>query len=111
MNGASEQYVLTREDKLSLAFHERISEKLRIHPEGAIAKAKANAKKLARIHPHMAPHMAEWERWLALPIPELRSLITDATEKSVWMRHVSVFAGVLSPEGRNDAIRSQRGNQ
>ena len=110
--GEGEQaYVLTREDKLSLAFHLKAAEKLRLTPDPVIAKARANAERFAILHPHLSSHFTRWEDWLSLPLDDLCALMTSETEDSVWMRHITVFAGVLSPDERNEIIRQRRAAQ
>ncbi len=99
---------LTREDRLSLAFHVQVAKLLRAGPEPVVAKARANARRLARQHPQLAGDFDRWQAWLSLPPDDLCARITAETEEAIWMRHITVFAGVLSPSERNAIIRRQR---
>ena len=98
----------TREDRLSLAFHTAIAAKLLADRPRVVQKARRNAERLAAQHPHLAQHFARWQAWLDLPTEELTERITAECELSIWMRHITVFAGVLSPDERNRIIRAQR---
>ena len=108
---AKSDYTLTREDRRSLAFHMAIAEKLRLNPDPVVAKGRANLAKLRLLHPNRAAlldrALARWEEWLTLPPATLAERITGEDEKHAYMRHVSVFAGALSPNERNRIIRSE----
>ena len=109
---AQSTQILTREERRSLAFHAAIAEKLRGHPDPVVAKGQANLARLRQLHPNRAElldqALARWDRWLALPPATLAERITGSGERHAYMRHVSVFAGVLSSEERNRIIRSAR---
>ena len=109
---AKSDYELTREDRWSLAFHAAIAEKLRHNPAPAVAKGRANLARLSARHPNRAAlldrALARWGEWLDLAPATLAEKITGEGEMHVYMRHVSVFAGVLSPDERNRIIRSGR---
>ena len=103
---------LTREDRRSLAFHAAIAEKLRRNPAPVVAKGRANLARMSILHPNRAAlldqALARWDEWLDLPPASLAERIKGEGEMHVYMRHVSVFAGVLSPDERNRIIRSTR---
>ncbi len=105
-------YQLTRKDRRSLAFHTAIAEKLRHNPAPVVAKGRANLARLSALHTNRAALLdqafARWDEWLDLAPETLAEKITGEGEMPVYMRHVSVFAGVLSPDERNRIIRSGR---
>ena len=109
---ANSDYQLTRKDRRSLAFHTAIAEKLRQDPAPVVAKGRANLARLSALHTNRAAlldqALARWDEWLNLDPAILAEKITGEGEMHVYMRHVSVFAGVLSPDERNRIIRSRR---
>lgn len=100
---------LTRQERRSLALHAAIAEKLGREPGRVIAKGHANLAKLRAVHTNRAPMLDQaldrWEEWLGLPPATLAKKITAKGEGAAYMRHVSVFAGTLTPEERNRIIR------
>ena len=111
LNVEKPDYILTREDRLSLAFHGAIADKVKAERPRVVAKAGRNAQRLSAQHPRLAKHFERWQRWLGLPAGDLAERITEESEQAVWMRHITVFAGVLNPEERSRIIRAQRTNR
>lgn len=91
---------LTREDKRSLAYHRAIVEKIRLQPEESLARARANLKKMSKLHPHAKKLVDRWRDWLNLPLAELIHWCLDASFMARDMRQVTPFAGLLSQEER-----------
>ena len=56
---------LTREDRRSLALHERIADRLRAAPTETLARARANILRMRSLHPRASELLDEWERLLS----------------------------------------------
>lgn len=96
---------LTREDRRSLALHEAIARELALDPVRVRTKAKENLRRMREVHPGAAPILREWEVLLDRPLDDLIALIRDPSPRARELRHVTPFAGVLTPGQRADAYR------
>ena len=91
---------LTREDRRSLALHERIADRLRVAPAETLARARANVARMRRLHPHASDLLDEWERLLQGPPDALADALVSPGLHGRDLRHVTPFAGVLSAAER-----------
>ena len=91
---------LTREERRSLALHERIAQRLREQPKETLAKARANLDQMRHLHPHASRLFDEWQTVLALQPDEIAHVITDPGRRQRELRQVTPFAGVLDQAER-----------
>lgn len=91
---------LTREDRRSLALHAAIAEELCRAPDEVIARARVTLRRMRSVHPGAHPLFDEWETLLAGPVPTLLAALNDPSPWARELRHVTPFAGVLSPGAR-----------
>jgi transcriptional regulator with XRE-family HTH domain len=96
---------MTREDRRSLELHRAISDKLAAGPASVVRKARKNVAHMIRTNPGASELLKEWRRALTLPMSELIDLLQDPRPRARELRHVSPFAGVLSPSERWDVYR------
>lgn len=96
---------MTREERRSLALHAAIADRLRAEPGAVLTTARRNLATMRRRHPGGRPLLNEWRVALARPIPALVDLMTAVDPWSRELRHVTPFAGVLSPEERAAVYR------
>ena len=96
-------------DARSLALHCLIAQKIVADPS-LIQIGRRNLaawrKKASGAQPH---YLAEWQRILARPWPQVAGLITEQSENATRLRQSSPFAGVLSTVERRriyDAFRT-----
>ena len=99
---------LTREDRRSLALHERIADRLRVAPAQTLARARANLAHMRRIHPHATELLDEWERLLQGSPDALADALVNPGLHCRDLRHVTPFAGVLSARERAAVYREFR---
>jgi uncharacterized protein YmfQ (DUF2313 family) len=96
-------------DARSLAMHCLIARRIADNP-ALMQKAVANLKRWRERQPGAIPgYLTEWEDILALPLPQVLTLMTGLTEESVRLRQSSPFAGILSTDERKrvyDAFRA-----
>jgi transcriptional regulator with XRE-family HTH domain len=90
---------MTREERRSLALHGAIADKLQAEPDAVLAAARRNLATMRR-HAGARQLLNEWRVALARPIPALVDLMIAVDPWSRELRHVTPFAGVLSPEER-----------
>ena len=91
---------LTREDRRSLALHERIADRLRVAPAETLARARANVARMRRIHPDGSELLHEWERLLQGSPDALADALVNPGLHYRDLRHVTPFGGVLSAAER-----------
>lgn len=96
---------LTREDRRSLFYHQKVAELLKKVPAIVIKKAEKNLKALKVKHSDAHVLFDEWSAWLRLPLDELINRLLDPGLFARDMRQVSPFAGVLSAKERAQIIR------
>lgn len=93
----------------SLALHCLIARKIMAEPS-LIGIAHRNIEAWRRKTAGAEPeYLAEWQRILALPVPQLAALITEQSENAVRLRQSSPFAGILTAAERKriyDAFRA-----
>ncbi len=83
-------------DARSLALHCLIAQKIMADPS-LIDIARRNVAAWRRKAVGAEPHyLAEWQRILARPWPQVAGLITEQSENATRLRQSSPFAGVLS---------------
>ncbi|MCY3761663.1 MAG: helix-turn-helix transcriptional regulator [Gemmatimonadetes bacterium] len=99
---------LTREDRRSLALHERIAERLRTAPAQTLARAEANLSRMRGLHPGASDLLDEWERVLQGSPEVLADALVNPGLHYRDLRHVTPFAGVLSASERAAAYREFR---
>ena len=96
---------MTREARRSLALHGAIADRLQAEPTAVLTTARRNLATMRRRHPGARQLLNEWRVALARPIPALVDLMTAVDPWSRELRHVTPFAGVLSPEERAAVYR------
>jgi transcriptional regulator with XRE-family HTH domain len=96
---------MTREDRRSLELHRAIADKLAADPAPVVRKARSNLALMLRTNPEASGLLGAWRRALSLPTAELIDLLHDPRPSARELRHVSPFAGVLSPSERWDVYR------
>ena len=99
---------LTREDRRSLALHERIADRLRADPVETLARAEANLRRMRVLHPDASELFDEWERLLHGYPDELVDALVNPGLHYRELRHVTPFAGVLSAPERAAVYREFR---
>jgi len=99
---------LTREDRRSLALHERIAVRLRAAPSETLARAKANLLRMRALHPCASELLDEWERLLQGSLDALADALVNPGLHYRDLRHVTPFAGVLSASERASVYREFR---
>lgn len=96
---------LTRQDKRSLAIHRAIALKLRHDPTTVLKDAQTNLKRLTEQHPHVIQLLNDWANILDRPVESIIEAMLDPSEHARELRHVTPFAGVLSPTERASVYR------
>ena len=99
---------LTREDRRSLALHERIADRLRAAPVETLARAEANLLRMRGLHPGASELLGEWDRLLHGSRDELVEALINPGLRYRDLRHVTPFAGVLSAPERAAVYREFR---
>jgi transcriptional regulator with XRE-family HTH domain len=99
---------MSREDRRSLALHERIAERLRAAPDQTLARARANLRRMRGLHPAAAELFDEWERLLHGSRDALEDALANPGLRYRDLRHVTPFAGVLSAATRAAVYREFR---
>ena len=96
---------MTREDRRSLALHETIAQRLLDDPDAIVQRARDTLDLMAERHPGAAPLLTEWELILRRPVSEIAEVLLDPRPKARELRHVTPFAGILSPAERAEVYR------
>ena len=99
---------LTREDRRSLALHERIADRLRAAPAETLGRAETNLLRMRGPHPGAAELLDEWERLLQGSPDALVDALVNPGLHYRDLRHVTPFASVLSASERATAHREFR---
>lgn len=96
---------MTREDRRSLELHRAIADRLAADPASAVRRARKNVALMIQTNPDASGLLRAWRRALSLPTSDLIDLLQDPRPRARELRHVSPFAGVLSPSERWDVYR------
>ena len=99
---------MTREDRRSLALHERIADRLRAAPAETLARARANLLRMRGLHPGASELLDEWERLLTDSADALVDALVNPGPHYRDLRHVTPFAGVLNAAERAAVYREFR---
>ena len=99
---------LSREDRRSMFLHEEIARELARDPARVLAKARENLRRIRAANPGAAPILREWRVLLARPLEDLIAVMRDPEPRARELRHVTPFAGVLTPAQRADVYRRFR---
>lgn len=91
---------LTREDRRSLALHRAIAGKLEADPVTVLDKAHTNLGVMRERHAHARVLLDEWGMILARSVEEIVEVLLDPGIHARELRHVTPFAGVLTPGER-----------
>lgn len=97
---------LTREERRSLLLHAAIAERVREQPELTLSRARANLTRMREQHPGARRLLREWKVLLDRPLDALLPTLTDPSEWSRELRHVTPFGGVLSARERAEVYRA-----
>ncbi len=87
----------------ALAYHRLIAERL---DDEIVDEARMRLRRWrreSRIHPRWSN---EWERVLALPLPEIKRAISADTKRARELRQTSPFAGMLTEQERQRLVKA-----
>jgi excisionase family DNA binding protein len=87
----------------ALAYHRLIAERL---DDEIVDEARMRLRRWrreSRIHPRWSD---EWERVLALPLPEIKKAISADTKRARELRQTSPFAGMLTEQERQRLVKA-----
>lgn len=99
---------MTREERRSLELHRSVASKLAEDPDVIIRRARGNLRKMRSVNPGATPLLAEWRRLLEHSVSDLIDVLTDPRPRARELRHVTPFAGVLTPAERWSIYRRFR---
>ena len=91
---------LTREDRRSLALHRAIAAKLEADPALVLDRARTNLEVMRSRHEHAGALLDDWKAILERSVDEIVEVLLDPGIHARELRHVTPFAGVLSPRER-----------
>jgi transcriptional regulator with XRE-family HTH domain len=97
---------LTREDRRSLALHRAIASKLEVDPARVVGKARSNLELMRSRHEHAGALLDDWGTILERSVDEIVEVLLDPGIHARELRHVTPFAGVLSP-GERTAVYAE----
>jgi hypothetical protein len=80
--------------------HEAVARRLLADPEGVIARARNNLDRWAVRYERMPAWMDEWRRILSEPVEVVVRVLREDSERAVWLRSCSPFAGALTARER-----------
>lgn len=92
-----------RREQQSLALHRAIARKLVTNPEAVVAKARSNLSRWTG-KGTAKPLYAAWNVLLGLPPAVLAEVMTCDTDEAAQLRQSTPFAGVLSPQERDEIL-------
>lgn len=95
---------MTREDRRSLALHRRIAERLSDDPSAVLRRARRTLIRMQSVAGPGTQLLREWSLLLDRPLPALLEVLEDPSPWARELRHVTPFAGVLSPAERAEVI-------
>jgi transcriptional regulator with XRE-family HTH domain len=99
---------MTREERRSLELHRAIAARLVTDPERVVRLAKRNLARMATQSPGAASLWREWRHALSRPVDEVVEVLLDPRPAARELRHVTPFAGVLTPTERWSVYRRFR---
>ncbi len=98
----SQQFI----DLWALEYHKKVAERMRIDPEGIVAKARDNLKRWLsdyQVGSSDARCLEEWWELLETrTVPELIAIITEDSDEGQRLRSSTPFTGILSFEEREE---------
>lgn len=99
-----------REERVALELHKKVAEHLLRDADATLANvSRVAAEGRSRVDPYTAGLLDEWIRLAeARDLPGLLHAMTATDQRSIDMRQVGPFNGVLSDDERLDAIRRAR---
>lgn len=100
---------MTSEERRSLELHRAIASKIVDDADAARERAHGNIETMWASNPGAGPLLGEWQRLLDLPTDDLVDVLIDPRPRARELRHVTPFAGVLTPSERWDVYRRRRG--
>jgi len=101
---------LTRDQSRALWLHQVVAAHVATDPDGVLRKARTNLAVLRRVHPdgNAARWLAEWDEMLDRGAGAVMDVLTSKSERAVELRQNSPFAGVLSEDERQAALKAFR---
>jgi len=97
---------MTREERRSLHLHRAIAERLKSDPEHIVCWARRNLERMRFGVSHASQPLREWGVLLDRPVEALVEVLTDPSPWARELRHVTLFAGVLTAAERADVYRT-----
>jgi transcriptional regulator with XRE-family HTH domain len=97
---------MTREERRSLELHRVIAARLRDDPASVVAQARRNLARMGAHADASSQPLREWSVLLDRPVSALLPLLTDPDSWARELRHMTPFAGVLSPTERTAVYRA-----
>lgn len=96
----------TRDQRRSMWLNMAVAGKLVSDPEPTLRRARENLAALRAQHPRgqAARWLAEWDRLLDGPIERVLEVLTSTTQYARELRQNSPFAGVLTPQEREQVL-------
>jgi hypothetical protein len=94
-------------DRLALAYHRVIAERLLASPEAVLSVARDNLRRWIKRHAGTGTVQAleEWQRLIETrPARELAAILTEDSDEGQRLRQSSPFAGVLSEHERKEVF-------
>ena len=102
---------LTREDRRSLALHRAIAANLEADPAQVLDKARTNLEVMRSRHEHAGVLLDDWKAILERSVDEIVDVLLDPGIHARELRHVTPFAGVLSPRERASVYKEFRATE
>ena len=87
----------------ALAYHRLVAERLDAELAAEARRRLARWRTAGQIHPRWAD---EWERILALPLPQIAKAISADTQRARELRQTSPFSGALTPQERRVLVKA-----
>lgn len=96
----------SRDQRRSMWLNMAVAGKLVRHPEPTLARARENLTALRAQHPRgqAARWLAEWNQLLDGPTERVLEVLTSTTQYARELRQNSPFAGVLTPQEREEVL-------
>jgi hypothetical protein len=92
----------TREERRSLDLHTAIAQRLIEDPDRVLEQARRVLGLMTERNPGVSRLLRDWASILERPPSEIVDVLLDPSRRARELRHVTPFAGVLSPAQRTE---------